>query len=181
MKTALIFIADGFEEAEALVPADALARAGFKVTLAGVGGLERKGSHGIKVTCDMLSEDVKDGYDIIYLPGGMPGALNLHSSKAVNDAIKKQFESGRIVSAICASPAAVLGPAGILFGKKATCYPGCESFHSGFKFSSEKVVVDGNVVTAKAAGAAWDVALKLIEMTLGKVKAEEVRSSIYYL
>src|SRR5574344_875201 len=98
----------------------------------------------------------------------MPGATNLSSSDLVNSIIMENYREGRIVSAICASPAVVFGPLGILNSGKATCYPGCESYAPGITFLEDGVVVDGNVVTAKSAGWAFDLGIKLVEMLVDK-------------
>ena len=110
----------------------------------------------------------------------MPGATNLASSSLVNSIILDTYNKGNIVSAICASPAVVLGPLGIIKSGNATCYPGCEDYAPEIEFVTDGVVVDGNVVTGKSAGWAFDLGLKLISLLEGDEKAENVRASIYY-
>lgn len=181
MMKALVFLVDGFEESEAICPIDVLKRVGVDVVLAGVGKTSITSTHGVKVTTDIIADDVDSKeYDLVFCPGGMPGATNLASSKAVCNTLISMHKEGRIVSAICASPAVVLGPLGILEGKMATCYPGCEEFYKGFDFSPDGVVVDSNVVTGKSAGFAFDLGLKLVELLFTKERARAVQHGIYY-
>ncbi|PIU39866.1 MAG: DJ-1 family protein, partial [Candidatus Omnitrophica bacterium CG07_land_8_20_14_0_80_50_8] len=125
-KTALIVLADGFEEIEAVTPIDVLRRAGIEVIVAGVGKREVTGAHDITVETDLMLEQYQGIPDAVVLPGGMPGAANLNQSEALKDLLQKMKRAGKIIAAICASPAVVLAPNGILEGKKATCYPGFE-------------------------------------------------------
>ena len=181
MKKALVFLADGCEMCEALCVVDVLRRSGIKVVTAGVTGERVVSSHNVEIKADVLLSEVKeDDWDLVFCPGGMPGATNLASSSLVNSLILSTYNKGRVVSAICASPAVVFGPLGIIKSGKATCYPGCEEFAPGLDFVSDGVVVDGNVVTGKSAGWAFDLGLKLISLILGDDKAEKVRASIYY-
>ena len=177
----LIFLAEGFEEAEALCPADVLKRAGIDVVLAGVQGKDVTSSHGITVHADTtVSElDSNERWDAVFCPGGMPGAVNLAQSWEVNEILVRAAQDS-IVAAICASPAAVLAPLGLLTGRTATCFPGCESYAPDIPFSSEGVVQDGNILTGKSAGWAFDLGLKLVEMLKGPECAEKVRAAIYY-
>ena len=130
MKRALIFLADGFEEVEALSVIDALIRGGVECVTAAVKDENRVVStHNIPIIADKLISEVKnDTFDLVFLPGGMPGSINLAQSFDVNEIVIKHAQN-KIVAAICAAPAVVLGPAGLLVGKKATCYPGCESYY----------------------------------------------------
>ena len=180
-KKVLVFLAEGFEEAETLCPADVLKRAGADVTLAGVGSLDVCSSHGITVHCPVLVEDIaKDEmWDAVFCPGGMPGAVNLAQCWDVNEILIRTAQTG-IVAAICASPAVVLAPLGLLTGRAATCFPGCESYAPDIPFSKEGVVRDGNIVTGKSAGWAFDLGLEVIAALVGKEKSEEVRAAIYY-
>ena len=181
MKKALVFLADGCEMCEALCVVDVLRRAGIKVVTAGVTGERVVSSHDVEIKADVLLSEVKeDDWDLVFCPGGMPGATNLASSSLVNSLILSAYNKGRVVSAICASPAVVFGPLGILNSGKATCYPGCESYARGITFLKDGVVVDGNVVTAKSAGWAFDLGIRLLEMLVDKETAVKVRASIYY-
>lgn len=181
MINAIVLLADGFEESEAVCPIDILKRAGINVVIAGVGKSIVTSTHCLKIVADILVDEIKSyDFDLVFCPGGMPGASNLAASKSVCDILLEMNASGKLISAICASPAVVLAPLGILNGKKATCYPGCEEFFPSFSFLSDGVVVDGNLVTGKSAGFAFDLGLKFIEMLCGKEKAAEVQNSIYY-
>ena len=162
MKKAVVFFADGFEEVEALTVCDALMRAGVKVVKAAVGGsLAVTSSHDVKVVCDALVEDIKDEMvDLVFAPGGMPGSSNLAQSWPVNEMIVRHVQD-RLVAAICAAPAVVLGPLGLLEGRKATCFPGCEEYAPSVVFSSDGVVEDGNIITAKSVAYAWPLGFLL--------------------
>ena len=181
MKRALIFLADGFEEVEALSVIDALIRGGVECVTAAVKDENRVVStHNIPIIADKLISEVKnDTFDLVFLPGGMPGSINLAQSFDVNEIVIKHAQN-KIVAAICAAPAVVLGPAGLSVGKKATCYPGCESYYPDLEFSKEGVVVDSNIVTAKSAAYAWPLGFKLVELLEGSETANKVKSSIYY-
>lgn len=164
---AIVVLADGFEEVEALAPIDILRRAGADVTVAGLGGNSVRGAHDVYVTCDAFLENAaKKDYDVVVLPGGMPGAKNLHESKTVNDLIMKTYNSGKLVSAICASPAVVLAPLGILEGKHVVCYPGMEV--KGLDFGTEKAYTDANVITGRGPGCALEFALEIVGYLYGK-------------
>ncbi len=177
---ALVLLADGFEEAEAFCPYDVLKRAGLDVRTAGLGE-KVTSSHGIAVIPDFVLTDVFDEeVDIVFCPGGMPGAVNLAQAWPVNKLLVNTYNNGGIVAALCASPAVVLGPIGLLNGKLCTTYPGTESYSPDIVFSDEGVVADGKIITGKSAGWAFDIGLKLVEVTLGKEKAEEIKNQIYY-
>lgn len=181
MKKALVFLADGFEEAEAICPIDVMRRSGIKVVTAGINGKSVTSSHNVSVVADCTVDEVSDEeFDCIFCPGGMPGAVNIAQSWKANEIIINAVNRGAIVSAICASPAVVLGQLGLLDGKRATCFPGCEGYAPQVAFSSEGVVVDKNIVTGKAAGFAFDLGLKLVELMLGKEKSKEIQKAIYY-
>lgn len=181
-KRAVILFADGFEEVEALTVLDALVRAGVEVDKCGVTGLTVTSSHKVSVLCDFTIEELKEEYDLVFLPGGMPGSTNLAQSWAVNELLVKQAQKdGGYIAAICAAPAAVLARAGLLEGHEATCYPGCEKMAPYFSFSSEGVVVSGNIVTGKSAGHAWPLGFTLVSLLLGEEAGEKVRNEIYYL
>ncbi len=163
----LVYFAEGFEELEALAPVDVLRRGGFKVLTVGVGTKKIKGAHGVEIICDMVDTEVADYQpQAVILPGGMPGTLNLKSSKEVCDMVKSTYNRGDIVAAICAAPS-VLGALGILNQKKATCFPGFEHELIGAHLSDEHVCVDQNVVTAKGAGVALEFAFVLLDILFG--------------
>lgn len=174
-KKALVPIADGSEEIEAVCIIDTLRRAGLDVTVASVGELQVTASRGVKIVADALIADCKNvDYDCIALPGGMPGAEHLRDSAELIAILKKQKAAGKLYAAICASPAVALLPHGLLEGVKATCYPGFRSKLDPALASEERVVVDGNCVTSQGPGTAIEFALKLIELLLGLQKAKEV-------
>ena len=186
---AYIFLADGFEEVEALTTADLLIRAGVETKLVKVpegstsGCKAVRGSHNIKVKPDLTLgmdisvADLTDG-DCVVLPGGMPGTKNLAASSDVIDTIKAYNTAGKVVAAICAAPS-VLGTNGLLNGKKATCFPGFEDKLNGAKLVSAGAVADGNIVTGKSMGSAVTFGLKVIEVLLGKEAADKTEASIY--
>lgn len=181
-KKVLVILADGFEEVEALAPIDVLRRSGASVTVAGLkperGNLVR-GAHDVWVRCDVELCDVReDRFDAIVLPGGMPGALNLHKSEVVNSMVLDTYKRGDLVCAICASPAFVLAPTGILDGKKATCYPGCEEKYSHLDFCGERVVRDGNVITGAGPGTALEFGLLISEALFGKEVSSKIHSDM---
>lgn len=179
---AIVYLATGFEEAEAVVPVDMMRRAGIDVDISSID--EEKtvtSSHGLTLLADMtVSESDGNEYDIVFLPGGMPGAINLSQSWSVNQRIIKMAAEGKIVSAICASPSVVLANAGLLEGRKATCYPGCESYSAKDDFLPDGVVVDGNIITGKSAAYGFELSLKIIEAAISKEKADDTASAVYY-
>lgn len=178
-KQVLVVFADGFEDIEALTPVDVLTRAGAKVVLAGLNGKCATSSHNVKIETDInISEAKLDAYDAIVLPGGMPGAKNLAASNEVSKRILSHFEQGRIVAAICASPAVVLGPLGILKNRKAVCYPGMEDTCPNVKFGQQRVCKDGNVITARGAGCAMEFGLEIVSALFGEQVAKEIAKSM---
>ena len=174
-----VFLADGFEEIEALTPVDLLRRAGVRVTTLGVGGKwEIVGSHGITVTADAPDTAFDDNApQMIVLPGGMPGAANLDASPIVAAALEKAASSGGFLAAICAAPM-VLGHRGYLAGKQATCYPGFENELKGAETRRAPVVRDGNVITGAGMGVATEFALALVEALCGGDKAAALAKGI---
>ena len=138
-----------------------------------------RGAHDVWVRCDVELCDVReDRFDAIVLPGGMPGALNLHKSEVVNSMVLDTYKRGDLVCAICASPAFVLAPTGILDGKKATCYPGCEEKYSHLDFCGERVVRDGNVITGAGPGTALEFGLLISEALFGKEVSSKIHSDM---
>jgi 4-methyl-5(b-hydroxyethyl)-thiazole monophosphate biosynthesis len=173
-----MFLAEGFEETEALAPLDLLRRADLSVTAVGVGGKEIKGAHGITVIADIDdSELMLDGeIDAVILPGGMPGTLNLDGCPAVHSALDAAEKSGAVIAAICAAPM-ILGKQGMLEGKEAICYPGFEEHLLGAKISEKTVASDGLFTTAKGMGAAIEFGLTLVALLKGEETAEKLRAS----
>lgn len=174
-----VFLADGFEEIEALTVVDILRRAGLKVQTVGVGSDVISGAHGVPVVVD-IREDVVDkaNLDAVVLPGGMPGTLNLEKSVAVQAAIRSAMNNNAVVAAICAAPS-ILDHAGYLVGKKYTCYPGFESAVDGEKLD-QPVVTDGNLTTGCGPGAAVDFALELVRVLVSQDKADEIAGGMQW-
>ncbi len=176
-----VFLANGFEEVEALAPVDVLRRAGVETVLVGVDGDVVSSTHGIKVSADINIEEMvlDDKLQGIILPGGMPGADNLNNSADVHKAIDYCVENGKIVSAICAAPY-VLGEKGILRCKAATCYPGYEKCLVGADVKDEGVVTDGNIITARGAGIAWEFGAEIAAQLVGKEKSYSILKAIQW-
>jgi len=181
MKKACVLLAEGFEEVEALTPVDYLRRAGIEVTVLGLGGLKVAGAHGIVVSADAILEGSPVGivYDAVIVPGGLPGSKHLAESRETRDLIERHFEAGRVVAAICAAPALVLHEAcGILAGRRFTGYPGTEVKVKGAFASSDRVVVDGNLITSRAAGTAGEFSIAIIAALAGEAVARKIAESL---
>lgn len=181
MKKVAVFLAEGLEEIEGLTVVDLLRRAGIEVTTVSVS--EKKevtGSHHITILADSLfSEADCSGMDGVVLPGGMPGTRHLMQHEGVNQMIREFAGQKKLVAAICAAPS-VLGQAGLLQGKRATCYPGFEDQLTGADCCEDQVVKDGDIITSRGMGTAIPFALELIAYLLGQEKADEVKNSILY-
>lgn len=172
------FIAEGFEEIEALCPLDLLRRAGIEVKTVGVGSREIKGSHGITVMTDMTTAEYRDDApELVFLPGGMPGTLNLRADDTVIGAVKTAYSNGAYVAAICAAPM-ILGELGMLDGREAICYPGFEDKLIGARISERRAVADGHVLTAAGMGVSLEFGLLIIEKLCGKETAEKIRAAV---
>lgn len=176
-----VFLANGFEEIEALAPVDFLLRAGVEVKTVGVSGKFCRGAHGINVEADILLEDVvlDENVQGIILPGGMPGAENLNNSENVQKAIDYCAEKGKIIGAICAAPF-ILGRKGLLKGKNATCFPGFEDELKGANLVESGVIIDGNIVTAKGAGVAWEFGAAICSIIKGEEKGLQILRGIQW-
>lgn len=173
-----LFLANGFEEVEALCPLDLLRRAGLAVTTVGVGGDVIVGAHGIAVQADIPDTLFRDSKpDMIILPGGMPGTKHLDESRTVDTALRAASANGAPLAAICAAPM-VLGKRGYLKGKEATCFPGFEEYLEGATLSKARVVTDGRTVTAAGMGVAMEFGLALVALLQGKDAAERLRSAV---
>lgn len=171
-----IFLADGFEEAEALVPTDLLRRAGAEVKLVGVTGQTVVGAHGISVNSDLSLNQVRaEDMEMLVIPGGLPGVENVAASAPAMGLIKIAAKKGCWLGAICAAPSMVLGPIGLLKGLKAVCYPSTEAGMEGaLPQCGQSVVVDGKFVTGEGPGAAFDFGLKLVEVLKGTETMQQV-------
>ena len=179
MKTIFVFLADGFEEIEAITPIDVLRRAGLNVQTVSV--MEEQivaGAHGIPVVADKMFADIHlEDAEMLLLPGGLPGATNLDAHQGLSDMIMAFASEGKALAAICAAPL-VFGNRGLLQGKKATCYPGFESYLTGAEYTAALVEIDGNFITAKGPGAAMDFAFAIVEKYCGIEKVNELKSGM---
>lgn len=178
MKHVITILADGFEETEAVTFIDLLRRAEINVTILGLDSLEIRGAHDITVRADNTLDSFNKEYDGIILPGGMPGTTNLANSPEVIEHIKSCFNKGLLCAAICAAPT-VLAKAGILEGKKAVCFPGCESSLPEAVID-KPVIRDGNIITSRAVGTAIAFSLEIISYFKGHQISENIRNSILY-
>ena len=173
MKKILVHLATGFEEIEALAPVDIWRRAGFQVeTISVTGNKTIVGSHNIPVVADLLFEEADySTADMIFLPGGMPGASNLDAHNGLKEKLLLFNEQGKYLVAICAAPL-VLGHNNLLKGKKATCFPGYEKELFGAETTGSSVVTDGKIITGKGAGVAIELALEVVAIFKGKEEAK---------
>lgn len=175
-----VFLADGFEECEALAPIDILRRANIEVKTVGVGSDIISGSHNIKVLCDILEKETKtDDLEGIILPGGMPGTLNLEKSETVQKYIDYCAQNNLLISAICAAPS-ILGHKGLLKGKKACCFSGFEKDLTDAIVTQNRVEADSNIITAYGAGAAFDFGFKILEFLKGAETANSLKQQMRY-
>lgn len=169
-----IFLADGFEETEALAPLDMMRRAKLDVLTVGVTGELVTGSHGITVKADITPDKISlDGIEGAVLPGGVPGTPNLEKSEAVLECVKYCYDNGKLVAAICAAPS-ILGHLGMLNGRKATCFPGYETELEGAEYTAAHTEIDGRVITAKGAGCAIEFGHAIVSAALSKEAADSV-------
>ena len=182
MKTMYVFLAEGFEEVEALAPVDVMRRAGLAVTTVSVADDPVvRGAHGIPVVADATfgTLDFADAA-LLFLPGGLPGATNLEAHEGLGRLlVAKAAQADVIISAICAAPL-VLGGLGLLQGKQATCYPGFEDTMRGATYTAAKVTVDGNIFTACGPAAAWELGFTFVEHFCGAAKADELRKGMQF-
>lgn len=178
MVKVVLLLAPGFEEIEAMSIVDTLRRAGVEVVIAGLQGGAIKGSRGVNVIPDRSMDAIAiEEYDAVVLPGGSPGYINLGRDRRVQDLVTQAFEKGLIVAAICGAPT-VLADLGILKGKKATVFPGKERDLTGAEPVKERVVVDGTVVTSQGPGTALEFSVTLVELLVGKRRAQEVKAGL---
>ncbi|GHV71408.1 thiazole biosynthesis protein ThiJ [Bacteroidia bacterium] len=179
MKKAFIFLAEGFEEIEAVATTDVIRRGEVAITIVSITGqLQVTGAHGIPVTADALFENIDfSSGDLLVLPGGMPGASNLNAHPGLKNLLKQYNQEGKKIAAICAAPL-VLGGLDLLQGKKATAYPGYESTLKGAIYQDKPVVKDGNIITGKGPGFTLEFGLALVEELQGKEKADNVAAGL---
>jgi len=178
-KHVLVAIADGIEEIEAVCIIDVLRRAGASVTVASVGELQITASRGVRLVADQPIVDCVDvTYDMVVLPGGMPGAEHLRDSEALEIILERQRQGGRYYGAICASPAVVLQHHGLLGQEPATCHPNFVQFLENRDSAESRVVVAGNCVTSRGPGTALEFALKLVELLYGEKTSKEISQAM---
>lgn len=174
----VFYLADGFEETEALAPLDILRRGGVNAVTCSI--TENKcvtGAHGIPLLADKVLEELDENEKMIVLPGGMPGTLNLSACEKLKARLIKAHERGAYLAAICAAPT-VFAALGFLDGKRATCYPGMEKELSGAFYSQENVVSDGKIITSRGVGTALDFGFRLLEILTDRENARRVSESI---
>lgn len=180
MASVLVPLAPGCEELEAVTIIDLLVRAGVEVVTAGLEAGSVTASRGVVLVPQLtLDEALKRDYDMVVLPGGMPGAVNLDEEPRIHQLLGKMADSGKFIAAICAAPR-VLANAGLLSGKRATSYPGHldKMDLSDVEYRQEAVVQDGKVITSRGPGTAMDFALTLIEQLVGREKRDEVEAGL---
>ena len=179
MAKVVTFLADGFEEIEALTAVDILRRGGAEVVTVSIS--DRKlvhGSHDINVEADaVFAEADIDSADMLFLPGGKKGTENLDNCEPVKEKIRKFLAEDKYVAAICAAPT-VLGHMGVLNGRRATCYGGLEGELKGALISADHVVVDGNIITSRGMGTSLELALKLLEIFTDEDTARKMAASV---
>lgn len=183
MAKVYVFLADGFEDVEALIPVDVLRRGGVEVVTVSVmdGSQIVESAHGVQMVADALIEDCDfSDADLLLLPGGMPGASNLYAHQGVCQAVLAQMKANRMIAAICAAPAVVLGQLGMLNGKQATCYPGFEQLLQGATYTGELCTVDGNIVTGEGPAAAFPFAYQLLSMLVDASTAQQIAVGMRY-
>ncbi len=176
-----ILLADGFEEVEAVTPADALRRARVDTALVGVTGMTVTSSHGLRVAADVALADIDPAAcEALIVPGGLRGVQNIKASRPAMAAVKAAFEAGKLTCAICAGPT-VLAELGLLEGKRAVCYPGMEDELTGAEVQlGAAVAEDGTLITSRSAGTAWGFALAIVAALRGSAAAEKVARDVHY-
>lgn len=178
MKTALILFADGSEELEAVTLINILRRGGVNVTVAGLHGGPLRGSRGTVLLPDTTLDEAQTGqYDMVVLPGGQPGTSNFKADARVLKLVRQMNEAGKYVAAICAAPS-VLAEAGLLKGKRATCYPTCLDAYPDVHLQTSAVAEDGKIITSRGPGTAMDFALTLLEHLAGQKKRQEIEADL---
>jgi 4-methyl-5(b-hydroxyethyl)-thiazole monophosphate biosynthesis len=178
MKSICIPLANGFEEIEAITLTDVLRRAGFGVTTCSLNSLQVRGAHNITVTADITLDEALHGkWDLVVLPGGMPGATNLRDDARVGKLLEQTATGGGHLGAICAAPI-VLAHFGFVKGRKATSYPGFGDQMPGAEYCEDRVVCDGKVLTSRGPGTAMEFALAITELFAGRAKADELKKQM---
>lgn len=179
MKKANIYLAEGFEEIEAITVVDVLRRAGVETNIVAVSSAkEMKGTHNITVIADRTFDEIDNSAaDMLILPGGMPGTANLEKHEGLRALIKEFYQKEKYIAAICAAPS-ILGKMGLLESSMATCYPGFEKYLKGAIQAEDLVIRSKNIITSKGPGTAMLFALELVEILVGKERVEELKESM---
>ena len=183
MAKVYVFLANGFEDVEALIPVDVLRRGGVDVVTVSVTGDSQvvTTAHNVQIVADAMIEDCDfSDADLLFLPGGMPGASNLYEHAGVRQAVLAQAQAGKKVAAICAAPAVVLAQLGVLDGKRATCYPGFEKFLTKAHYTADLVTVDGNITTAEGPAAAFPFAYELLSQLVSKEVSDQIAEGMRF-
>lgn len=181
MQKVFVFLADGFEEIEAIAPVDVFRRAGMSVTTVSITNeLQVRGAHDILVVADICFSDIEFSGDfLIFLPGGMPGATNLDNHAGLKKLIETQAANGNEIAAICAAPL-ILGKMGLLNNKEAICYPGYEHFLYDAHIVTSEIVKSDNIYTAKGPGVSIPFALRIVEDFKGKQFADTIAKAMMF-
>ncbi len=178
-KKVIIVLAEGFEEIEAVTVIDILRRAGIETIVAGLEDLSVQGSHGITLAADIRLEEAGADFDACVFPGGMPGSTHLGCSEKVQELIQKMHQEKKIIAAICASPALLLTPTGILKKKKATCYPGMQKhFERDTSYTTNDVEIDENIITSRGPATALAFGLAIVEKLIGKETVGKIKKDV---
>ncbi|MFW5685831.1 MAG: DJ-1 family glyoxalase III [Spirochaetota bacterium] len=174
MKRAIVLLADGFEEVEAITQIDFLRRAGIEVVVAGVTGRDVVGGHDIRVNTDITVDEWSETFDAIVIPGGATGAENIAADEPSMNLIRRAFDEDRLVAAICAAPGVVLGANGLLGESRFTCYPGFEERATSGRFVEDRVVVDGRLITSRGPGTAAEFAEAIVSCLVSEDARDEL-------
>lgn len=178
MVNCCVLLAEGFEEIEAVTVVDVLRRAGAEVTTLGTESSHPNGAHGIPLAADgLLSDHAGESWDLVVLPGGMPGSAHLRDDPRVQALVVRQSDAGKWLAAICAAPIA-LASAGVLDGRRATSYPGFADQLSSSRYCDERVCVDGHIVTSRGPGTALEFSLTLVGLLVGQGSADELAAAM---
>lgn len=177
----LIYIAEGFEECEALITVDLLRRAGIRIDTVSISNEKAvKSSHNVTIMCDyVLSEVNPDEYDVLIMPGGKAGTANLEACDAVKEAFSRHCAEGKLTCAICAAPS-ILGHLGMLKGKKYTCFPSFDESSFGGEYQMMLAVRDGNIITGRGMGATIEFAREILKTVLSDEEMKAVEAGIQY-
>lgn len=181
MNPIYLFMGEGSEEVEALGVVDIVRRAGMPIQIVSITGNRMvSGSHGVKIECDQLIEDVDlEQASLLVLPGGLPGTYNLEADDLLKDAVRRQAEAGKPLAAICAAPL-IFGRMGLLQGRKATCYPGFETELTGAEYTGALVEKDGNILTGKGPAAVFEFGYAIVEWLGSRAQADALRNGMLY-